>query len=158
MVAVLLTYNSVGQGLENGRHERGGNVVYVGQGFIRKDKSGEDIAEKKAQLFLQWQLLQERVRNDNRNIADIDCLVINCGKLPTEAMEIAGNFRAEKVKLVHCGCGEWREKDLSLAKAGYIYTACGGIETMGRILEGILQHGRVVSYMTLEEAWRPKGV
>jgi len=161
MVGVFVTYNSVGRSLENRRYERNGNYAYIFQGFLRKEgRSSSDMDEKRRVLVEQWSRMGERLAKDKIEPEDVDYLVLNCGKWPNLAMGLPKAFRSQNVFFVHCLCPQNQafEPPSKLRKAGYIYTACGGIETMERIYEGFMNTNRVVSYMTVEEAMRPKGV
>jgi hypothetical protein len=158
MIALFLTYNSVGFGLESGRHSNGAHTAYVAQGFLRKGSSSQSLAEKGECLIVGWGQLQSQLRVDNVPLSEVDYFVINCGKMPKLAQTLVQGLPAQKIVFVHCMCGPPLQRDSALEAAWYIYTACGGIATMGRIFSGVLETGKVTAYMTYGEALLPKGV
>ena len=150
--AAFLTYNSVGRGRENGWLVRAERGAFLLQGFIRKDRSGPNLEEKRRVLgALYFEFCREAEKQK------IDLLVINCGKLPNEAISMGREFCSSnhcEIIFVHCGCGEPIEplkKDDPVGNARFIRTGCGGIVTLERILLDFLERGTVSVYATLAE-------
>ncbi len=147
--AVFITYNSVGKDRTNGSYATGDGVrrSTVLQGFIRKDKSGPDLNEKRQTMIRLWRSMSAKT-----DLLSVDLFVVYCGKIPATSILLAATLPVEKVLFVHCGCGDLNIPfldDLGMDNVPWIVSECGGIDTMQKIYSEFMNTGRIQTEMTL---------
>lgn len=152
----FVTYNTVGDELASGWHERDGRRALVlqntkGDSWCVDRKNPPKIGEsdyspcgdrRRAEISTLWIEL-------HKALPELDHVVVYVGARGSErAIELASTLPAPKVTFVSCDCGLARKVELivaaGLSYAGRVDCECGGRQTMRELFEGFMQSGELV--------------
>ncbi len=151
----FVTYNSVGDNLSSGWHDRDGRRAFVLQNsrgerwavdkFYQADPDGYKRSEHadhvRDEIGMLWGKLQDA-------LLDLDHVVVYVGSRGSErAIALAAQLPSSKVTFVGCDCGILQKEAMiqaaGLHEAGRVLCECGGHRTMKRLFERFIATGEL---------------